>query len=361
MNNSAVDAMAGKENGASALLARFAFENGLDLRALEGEDVRSLRLDAYRILSGSEPRTSEPLLSQISALRIERPMRFGNSVVQLSNAIELASRHGIRRIDAPGFWWITTAPEVDRGEITVSTLAAPAEEIILSGHYYYREFLGSLYLSEGKSIEGFRRNLLRVRSQISLLEACPPLPDDHLVIHIRSGDIFEGRGHPLYGQPPLAFYTLVLRKGPWRRVTLVSEDRSNPVVDRLLEFSGSGLPPVDYRQASLEEDLRFLLRARSLVSSLGTFIPAVLALSGHVRRVICFGGLWYANTLLDRLDVVVVQDRSGHYRRSVLSANWCNDESQLALMLDYPESALRLVQLPRRPAPVDASRPESKT
>lgn len=329
-----------------ALTARFARENGLDVKALRGDDDVARKKDPYRLEAGSALNSSEPLLRQISALRIDAPKRFGNSVIQLSNAIDLASDHSIGRIYAPGFWWINPPSAPQSGGITVLGNEAPDDETILSGRFYHRKSLQPLYPTRQKTIEEFRSSLMRVRSQIPLLDPCPPLPDDHLVVHIRSGDVFRNQGHPLYGQPPLAFYTLVLRKGAWRRVTLVSEDRQNPIIDRLLEASGTTLPPLEYRQASLEEDLKLLLRARSLVGSLGTFMPAVLALSSNVRRVICFGGIWYAATLRQRADVVVVKDVAGHYSRTVLASNWRNDPSQRALMIDYPESALRTGLLP---------------
>lgn len=340
------------------LTVRFARENGLDVSAVLGGGNPSGKSDPYRLRAGAAVSDTQPVLRQITALCIDRPLRFGNSVVQLSNAIELALSHAISKIYVPGFWWITPLIAAHQVEIELRCEEAAEDEILLSGCFYYKKSLRPLYSDHLKTIEEFRRNMLKVRSQIPLLEPPPPLPDDHLVIHIRSGDVFEGRGHPLYGQPPLAFYSLMLRKAPWRQVTLVSEDRRNPVIDRLLQSSGAGLPPVVHRQASLEEDLHLLLRARSLVASLGTFIPAVLALSGNVRRVLCFGGLWHAESLRQQADVFLVRDRDGHYSRSVLAANWRNDESQRALMLDYPEAALGLVQLTRQhPAP--SPRPEA--
>jgi hypothetical protein len=337
-----------EDRDSTLLTVRFARENGLDVSAVLGESDLSRKSDPYRLLAGAAVSNRQPVLRQITALRIDRPLRFGNSVIQLSNAIDLALSHGIGRIYVPGFWWISPLTSGHVAEIELCCEDAAPDEVLLSGCFYYKQSLRPLYPDRPKTIEEFRGNLLRARVQIPLLDAPPPLPDDHLVIHIRSGDVFEDRGHPLYGQPPLAFYTLILRKAPWRQVTLVSEDRRNPVIDRLLQSSGPGLPPVVHRQASLEADLQLLLRARSLAGSLGTFMPAVLALSGNVRRVLCFGGLWYGATLRTQADLFVVKDLEGHYSRSVLASNWRNDPFQRALMLDYPETALGLVQLPRQ-------------
>jgi hypothetical protein len=120
----------------------------------------------------------------------------------------------------------------------------------------------------------------------------PPLAHDHWVIHLRSGDVFCGVGHRLYGQPLLAFYCVVLRLAPWRRVIVVCADNANPVIDSLLAEAAHAVPSVVWELATLEQDLDRLLRARSLVCSRGTFLPAVLALSANVKRIFCFEGLW---------------------------------------------------------------------
>lgn len=331
-----------------ALIQRLAHENGLDPAALLGRPLPSGFTDGYRIVADHPPRESQPLLGQVTALQINAPMRWGNSLVQLSNAIELAATHGIARIFAPDFWWVAPLREKPPGPVTVHPAPAPPDELLLEGRFYYRHSLLGLYRGKGKYIDDFRRNLLQVREQIPLLQPRDPLADDHLVIHIRSGDIFQGQGHPLYGQPPLAFYTLVMRSMPWKRATLVCEDRLNPVVDALLALGGKQLPPIEYRAAGLEEDLDVLLRARTLVSSMGTFVPAVLALSGNVRRLFCFERLWYGDTLPQRLDVRVVRDAGGTYSRSVMARNWRNSAAQRAMMLDYPERNLRLFQTGRR-------------
>jgi hypothetical protein len=301
-----------------------------------------------------------PVLRQITALRIDEPMRFGNSLIQLSNAIELAAIHGIPRIYAPGFWWIASNLAHDSSSIRLLTTEAPPEETILAGQFYYKESLQPLYLRREKSIDDFRHNLIRVRHQIPLLQARTPLPDEHLVIHIRSGDVFQGEGHPLYGQPPLAFYTLILRRWPWRKVTLVCEDRLNPVIDCLLAGPCPDLPVMEHRTGSLEEDLDFLLRARSLVGSIGTFMPAVLTLSSNIRRVTCFETLWYGRNLQRHADVVIVKDAVGDYSRSVLARNWQNSRQQRELMLHYPEHQLRVFRLPRNTGDSSPSPPPGK-
>ncbi|WP_143593710.1 hypothetical protein [Synechococcus sp. 1G10] len=336
-----------QEASTSALLSRFAHEYGLDLSALTDEPIAAGPSDSYRILPGAEPCGHEPLLRQITALQIRSPMRFGNSLIQLSNAIELAGLHGISRIYAPGFWWVVSSPAPVIPAIQVITNLAGPQERILEGMFYYKRTLRTLYQQPEKCIDAIRNNLFHVRQQIPLLKAREPLRDDHLVLHIRSGDVFHGKGHPLYGQPPLSFYTLILRRWPWRKATIVSEDRLNPVIDRLLGGTIPNLPPMEHRTASLQEDLELLLRARSLVCSLGTFMPAVLSLSANVRRVILFERLWYARTLQQRADLLVVKDSVGDYCRGVLDKNWQNSKQQRELMLGYPEGRLQLSHLSR--------------
>lgn len=332
---------------ASDIVRRFAIENRLDPAAVTVGDAPPAHRDGYRLLAGRTADSRQPLLRQLAGLQIDAVMRWGNSLVQLSNAIEIAARHGIARVYAPDFWWVSPHAGTDGTGITVEPGPAPAGAAVLAGRFYYRDSLAPLYATKGKSIEAIRENLLRVRGQIPLLAPRPAWPEDHLVIHIRAGDVFEGAGHPLYGQPPLAFYTLVLKALPWRRVTLVCEDRANPVVDALLAWRQPGVPPVEYRAGSLAEDLEILLSATSLVASLGTFMPAVLALSANARRVACFENIWYGQNLHQHAELLVVRDVAGGYSPQVLVRNWRNTANQRALMLEYPQRNLRLVRSPR--------------
>lgn len=60
-------------------------------------------------------------------------------------------------------------------------------------------------------------------------------PND-LYIYIRGGDIFVHSKREAYSyfQPPLCFYTKILDEFNFRKVFIISEDKLNPVIPKLL-------------------------------------------------------------------------------------------------------------------------------
>ena len=108
-----------------------------------------------------------------------------------------------------------------------------------------------------------------------------------LVIHIRSGDIFD-RSRPAehrYSPAPLVYYQKVIdehhRHSSSRKpsIVIVTEtDHISPLVDALLKLYPSGT--ITLQAGTLEEDVAVVLAARHLVASQGTFAYA-LALASH--------------------------------------------------------------------------------
>ena len=58
-----------------------------------------------------------------------------------------------------------------------------------------------------------------------------------LYIHIRSGDIFLNRNPEYasdYAQPPLCFYERIIKENNFNKIYIISQDRGNPVIDKLI-------------------------------------------------------------------------------------------------------------------------------
>ncbi|CAM9454176.1 unnamed protein product [Ascophyllum nodosum] len=99
-----------------------------------------------------------------------------------------------------------------------------------------------------------------------------------LVMHIRSGDIFdpegEGQHRKGFGQPPLQYYLLALKAKEWDSVTIITaawKDLAfNPTFNALEVMASAGLlgPKVQmFKKRWLINDLRDMLCADGLVSS----------------------------------------------------------------------------------------------
>lgn len=107
----------------------------------------------------------------------------------------------------------------------------------------------------------------------------PSDPKD-LCIHIRSGDLFHNFS-PGYIPPPLYYYQKIINEGDWNKITIISEDRLNPVIDKILEL----YPNINFSINSLEKDIKSVLTTTNIVFSIGTFIPMLLLLTEYTNKV----------------------------------------------------------------------------
>ena len=113
------------------------------------------------------------------------------------------------------------------------------------------------------------------------------VPEDALVVHIRSGDIFSARPHPGYYQPPLAWYTLCVedfrKHYPSASIVLVHEDAKSPCVNALKDWCAARGIAVSMQSKSLYEDYSWLMNAKYLVESRGSFSAPAKDLNRHLK------------------------------------------------------------------------------
>lgn len=206
------------------------------------------------------------------------------------------------------------------------------------------DFLVGPSLGESVLIPSIRKSWEALSSLMIPAPRGSALPADHLVFHIRGGDVFGPRRPSSYGQPPLAYYTAIIDSAPWSAVTIVSSDQLNPTVNPLVESCRSRGIPVELQSGSLTEDLGVLLTARTLVAGRGTFMPAVCGLSRVVQRVFYFHDKFSLYPPVPGLEIVRVSDLSGDYVRNVLSNNWSDSPAQREMMLEYSPKNLVIEQ-----------------
>jgi hypothetical protein len=145
------------------------------------------------------------------------------------------------------------------------------------GIYYY----ASILLTEQE-----RRDVLHRHVIAHLPRPTECLSDRHLVIHVRSGDLYTRHYHPAYQQPPLVFYTHIIEEGDYEEITIVTQpDRLNPVIARMLELYPGRITVRSEEEAS---DVQFILSARHLVMSIGSFSYMMSLCSQCLERLYCF-------------------------------------------------------------------------
>jgi hypothetical protein len=297
--------------------------------AVEGKAYKRLSLPAVR---GEEAPRLAVLISAVG--------RFGNAVMQSANAVFLSQYLRARdtlyfRFDAIHHSSISMTEEVTFRQIPLWRDRQKAPHIIWRTDAIYR---GGLIFDpcEPKAQE------LAAALRVSLsVRGAPRVPEGHLTIHLRGGDVFGPDPHRDYGQPPLAFYLKVLESHSWKGVILVTEDDSNPCQDGIEDWCKTRSTPVLMRgKTSVNEAVEILGAAASVVLSNGSFGPAALFLNPRIRTVFFFGESPHPLLCSQGADVYGVGDSTGAYTRLVMAGNWSNDSDQRSLMMSYPATSL---------------------
>lgn len=279
-----------------------------------------------------------------SALLMNELGMFGNMTKRLAAALALAGPSGVKHIVIP------PAAEFHSGLFqravhvfdTVTLWFCVKEKarrnpirILLSTDLLYVP--GSSYEFSDKEASESWANL-----HLALIPdaAEPPLPKDHMVVHLRGGDVFGPRKPAAYGQPPLGYYELLLDAQTWSGVSIVHEDLLNPVLEPLKAACAKRGIPVFEQSGSVQEDIAFLLRGKTLVAGRGTFMPAIAGLSRHATQLYFFEDKFSLFPPVSGLTLTRVLDKEGDYVAQALSKNWANTEAQRELMVTYPATHL---------------------
>lgn len=105
------------------------------------------------------------------------------------------------------------------------------------------------------------------------------IDENTIVIHIRSGDIFDD-GHPYYIQNPLNYY-LELISIYDKAIVVSSQPFNNPVIAYLIDN-----PKVEIQSSTIEEDFNILTNAKNLATSgVGTFAIAAAMCSKKIENL----------------------------------------------------------------------------
>ena len=161
------------------------------------------------------------------------------------------------------------------------------------------------------------------------------IPDDTIVIHIRSGDVFDkGVTNPdQYVPNPLTYYMQLIQSFT-STLVVTEDDEYNPVVEELKTY-----PFVTVQSLTVAEDFATMLSAKNLASSgVGTFAVAAALCSQNIENFYCTDvhiteHLNY-HMLVDT-DVKVHVLELPNYLKP---GEWKNTDEQRELLLSYKAS-----------------------
>lgn len=312
------------------------------------DDVAEWQAYAVRSASQEEMDRNE---GAVDSLRLLFHGRWGNYVLQLINMFHLATSDNIGMLYLYRTELFQFNDNDNIGGINVVGVEQPdpAGRTSLVGNYFDHTLFGTL--SDGLN-SNTRRDIAQrfVLPLLVGLQQTPQVDPDDLVIHIRSGDIFEGVdgeggasfGGMIYTQPPLSFYQAVVQrffKQKQGTVVIIAENALNPVIIPLVQYLDRNGYGVTLRlNQSLTTDLSWLLSARNLVLANGTIGVAVALLSRVIETAYFFRhdgtglNLPVDEFLGDHLTKYFVVDKDFGY---IPTDGWGNTAQQRRDMVDF--------------------------
>ena len=291
--------------------------------------------------------------------------RFSNFLIQLANAISIASIFGIKNIYvASSRSLFNLFPDLHTILCSLFDInihfCSPTSGFVIRGFFFHvsRQWIDVLYANHSFTnvVSSFRHATHFAHSISDDSQNSPHPGKKNLVIHLRSGDIFSPKSvHKEYGQPPLSYYICAIEHFAPLTVTLVYEDTQNPVILALKRYLHRSNIPYNIQCSDLRSDLNVLTNALALVMSRGTFAYGALCFNDSLSALYCFSSSLEADPMLklhlsalfygkhptiNRPAIFEIIDKSGSYFDSICSSNWDNSSSQKKLMLSYPAERL---------------------
>lgn len=257
-------------------------------------------------------------------LLIRRPYgRLGNFMGQIRNALQIGLFYKYNVILPPH-------PYFKKRYIIINPDVTPNhEKIIEPADFFYWENAPNIPNFDFKLYDMNLELTYKILKDCFTINNVPPLGTNSLLIHIRSGDIFEANPHGDYIMPPLSFYVDIIENNAYDDIYLVAEDRGNPCINKLLEL----YPSIKFKIQSLDEDIKLILGASNIVMTFGTFIPLLLTISDHIKTVYTTSyaaGLIHHNKMTTVTNIVT---ELAEYRNKLHP--WKNTPEQREIMMTY--------------------------
>ena len=220
--------------------------------------------------------------------------RLGNAIQQITNCMYYCERHDLN-FESPSFGYIDGKSV---GGVRYNGEAEIIKPITISnrqkcngeGIFFFHKN-GSrkkqFHVDNIDELENKRRHycMKYILPNTCFNKEINPLDDNHLVIHIRAGDIIrfnnpnkKGHIYHSYKLNPISYYEHLIPK--FEKITIVTSTVNNFITERLLEK----YKHIKIQSGSLTDDFTTLLSAKNLTSSgVGTFAFAAALLSKNLK------------------------------------------------------------------------------
>jgi hypothetical protein len=258
--------------------------------------------------------------------------RFGNNIQQISNAIYYCKEKGLN-FNSPDNELVNSFGQIFGDNNCHSALYffhIPSK----LGHGrpdFEINNLESLFSERREICQKYIYPNLKINFE-NIIE----LPEDTVVMHIRSGDIFSRRNYycPVvsnYLQNPLSYYTKIAEK--YNRIIVLTEDYNNPVISELEKNE-----KIEIKILDITQTIEIMLSAKNIVTSgVSSFAIACVLLSKNIKKMYCSNLV--VEEILNQRDLqdtkVEIEVIGIDTERYIRWNEWLNTDEQRKLMLEY--------------------------
>lgn len=202
--------------------------------------------------------------------------RLGNCIIRVINCLHIGLHLNCNII-------LPEHPFINTKKIIINeNKSSNHDNYITDKHcFYFRDKINidrTIFINNNDKVLTILKNAFKFKK----FENTSHITDRDLVIHIRSGDIFDNYNY-WYQQPPLSYYVQIINiyEHNIDNIYIVAEDKKNPCIDKLLKL----YPSIIYNKNSLEEDIKIILSATTIVGGFGSFIPSLSLFSTKLKTL----------------------------------------------------------------------------
>ena len=216
----------------------------------------------------------------INTLYMKGNSRFGNYFISLNNAIIFCELFRCKRLIIENDDYINHRLFYQKYNLTIesdNSFSNIDNDLMIINLYFFYYQLNFTLLGKVNRFDIFKNEILNNLPKVKI-------NFDDLYIYIRGGDIFSHLNasvlnYPDYYQPPLCFYKSVLSKFIFRKITIISEDASNPVIPILLKE----YPFIKLNKNNLKLDISYLVNSYNIISATSSFIVSIIKLNQNIK------------------------------------------------------------------------------
>lgn len=205
-------------------------------------------------------------------LVIETPGRLGNFIKRIYNALKIGIFYKYNIILPKHELFNTTYIVIN--ENINKDFEKIKDKNCFMDHYSIKNIDLSLFQQNNE-------NTIKILKDIFIIKPNNIIMENDLLIHIRSGDLFDPIIQEHYICPPLLYYVNIIKENNFDKIYLICEDRKNPCIDKLLDI----YPNIIFKIQSLEEDIKLILDSQNIIAGYGTFIPSLVMLSDKCTNI----------------------------------------------------------------------------